>query len=96
MSIKDTERVAGQILAIHRAEFGRLSDIVAAKDAEIAALRTACVEAQGAVQAFWDMVRIMRKFQTLPIPSIIETADHNCPIILGKLSAALGEEKSKS
>jgi hypothetical protein len=39
MSIKDTERVAGQILAIHRAEFGRLSDIIAAKDAEIARLR---------------------------------------------------------
>jgi hypothetical protein len=39
MSIKDTERVAGQIMAIHRAEFGRLSDIIAAKDAEIARLR---------------------------------------------------------
>jgi hypothetical protein len=66
-----------------------------AKDAEIASLRTACVEAQAAVQAFWDMVRVMREFQALPIPSIIETADHNCPIILKALSDALGKKETK-
>ena len=47
--------------------------------------------ARQGVQAFLDMVNVMQRFQALPIPAILETAQHNCPIILAQIDAALAE-----
>ena len=52
-------------------------------------LRGALTNASQAVQAFLDMVNIIQKWQALPIPAILETAQHNCPIILDQARAAL-------
>lgn len=51
-------------------------------------------DARQAVQAFADMVAIMQRWQALPIPAILDAAEHNCPIILAKLDALLAEQVS--
>lgn len=50
--------------------------------------------ARQAVQAFLDMVNIIQKWQALPIPAILETAQHNCPIILEQLDAAIATQNT--
>lgn len=45
--------------------------------------------ARHAVQAFFDMVNVIQRVQALPIPSILETAQHNCPIILAQIDDAI-------
>jgi hypothetical protein len=48
-------------------------------------------ESQQAVQAFLDMVSVMQRVQAVPIPSILETAAHNCPIIIARIEAAIAK-----
>lgn len=59
-------------------------------------LRDALGDARGAVQAFTDMVSVMQRWQAIPIPAILETAQHNCTIILEKIDAALTTAKIES
>lgn len=46
-------------------------------------------QAEQAVQAFLDMVNVMQRVGCVPIPAILETAQHNCPIILESITKAL-------
>jgi NTP pyrophosphatase (non-canonical NTP hydrolase) len=55
------------------------------------ALRAALAMAEPAIQAFLDMVNVIQKWNTLPIPAILETAQHNCPIVLEQVRAALAK-----
>ena len=63
----------------------------------LTAINAELVEALGnarsATQAFLDMVNVVQRFQTLPIPAILETAQHNCPIIIAEADAALAKAK---
>jgi len=52
--------------------------------------------AKGCAQAFLDMVNVIQRVQALPIPAILETAQHNCPIILGQINAALARRGTPS
>jgi len=63
--------------------------IARAHDALVRALE----QAEQGVQAFLDMVNIMQKFQALPIPAVLELAQHNCPIMLADARAALALAK---
>jgi hypothetical protein len=55
------------------------------------ALREALAMAENAVQAHLDMVNVIQKWNALPIPAILETAQHNCPIVLEQVRAALAK-----
>lgn len=53
-------------------------------------------EAVHAVEAFNNMVEVMRKFETLPIPSFLDTAAHNCPIVLARIRDAISKAEPRS
>jgi len=57
--------------------------------ADVEGLVKAAQDANQAVQAFLDMVNVMQRIGAIPIPAILETAQHNCPIIRDNLNAAL-------
>lgn len=65
------------------------------KDETIAKLREALGVSSQAVQAFLDMVNVMDRVGAVPIPAILETAQHNCPIILEQIAAALTSTKKE-
>lgn len=52
-------------------------------------------EARAAVQAFKGMVSVIQKYKTLPIPSILETAEHNTPIIIANCDEAIAKAEGK-
>lgn len=64
--------------------------------AVIETLTAALVDARGATQAFLDMVRVMQRVGAVPIPAILETAEHNCPIILESTDAALSTAREET
>ena len=51
--------------------------------------RAALEAAKDGIQAFLDMVNVIQRVQALPIPAILDTAQHNCPIIIQQIEAAL-------
>lgn len=59
-------------------------------------LKEAAEQAHGAVRQFLAMVDAIQKFQALPIPKILEIAQHNCPIILQAIDAALAKAEGRS
>ena len=65
-----------------------------ALEARVKVLEEALEEARGGIQAFSDMVNIIQKWQALPIPAILETAQHNCPVILEHIDAILTEQET--
>ncbi len=62
---------------------------IQATEARAQGLVDALEDSKRAVQAFLDMVNVMQRVQALPIPVFLETAQHNCPIILQNLDQAL-------
>ena len=60
-----------------------------------AKLVEALQDSRRCVQAFLDMVNIIQRVQALPIPAILETAQHNCPIILQDIDAALAAAEGR-
>lgn len=64
-------------------------DAIQATEARAQGLVDALEDSKRAVQAFLDMVNVMQRVQALPIPVFLETAQHNCPIILQNLDQAL-------
>ena len=83
---------------LHESEQNELAVIrqLAASERRCAELREALQNSTYAVQAFLDMVNVIQRFQILPIPAILETAQHNCPIILESAKAALAASEVKS
>lgn len=73
----DDEAVQSALLAIQ------------ATEARAQGLVDALEDSKRAVQAFLDMVNVMQRVQALPIPVFLETAQHNCPIILQNLDQEL-------
>lgn len=67
---------------------------IQATEARMAAAVEALEDSKRAVQAFLDMVNVMQRVQALPIPAILETAQHNCPIILQNIDQALAAIRS--
>lgn len=73
-------------------ELGHIQSIVLAiqaTEARAQGLVDALEDSKRAVQAFLDMVNVMQRVQALPIPVFLETAQHNCPIILQNLDQEL-------
>ncbi len=97
------ERVDSR-LSFYRAQLRALTppaiasdDVAIAPEVEVAgptwelvdACEKALGEARQGIKAFRVMTAMMSKYNCLPIPSIIETANHNCPIINSHLDDAL-------
>jgi len=59
--------------------------------ADIAAMRGVLDACKGAVQAHLDMVNVMARVGAVPIPTILERSQHNCPIILSQIDAIMAE-----
>ena len=72
-------------------DYGVQSALLAiqATEARAQGLVDALEDSKRAVQAFLDMVNVMQRVQALPIPVFLETAQHNCPIILQNLDQEL-------
>lgn len=67
----------------------------ATPDPLTAKLVEALQDSRRCVQAFLDMVNVIQRVQALPIPAILETAKHNCPIILQYIDAALAAAEER-
>lgn len=62
---------------------------------DIAALRGILEVSKGAVQSYLDMVNVMSRVGAVPIPSILDIAKHNCPIIISQIEEILQKTTEK-